>query len=212
MSELPLVAICIPSTGSWKAKMAHDLCLLCCYSLPYANLILCMQENSSIGDGRNRLVLDARNHKADYIMFIDTDMVFPADGLQRLLAHQKDIVGATYNRRVPPYSTLGEWEPFEPTEGKVGLVKARKIPTGFILIKSDVFDRMNAPWFFEAFGKDNISPENPTGHASDDYTFMLRAVQAGVQPYIDFDLTFEIGHIGESVFVASRPQAKKMAA
>lgn len=204
--KLPLVAICVPSTGTWKAKMGHDLCLMCCLSLAHANLILCNQESSSIGDSRNRMVLDSRRHKVDYLMFVDTDMVFPEDGLARLIAHDKDIVGATYNRRVPPYDTLGEWEPFTLANDKIGLARAKKMPTGFLLVKASVFERLKPPWFFEAFGWDNRSDANPTGHASDDYVFMLRAHEAGIEAYIDFDLSFEIGHIGEQIIAIQRPQ------
>src|SRR5687768_10817830 len=36
---------------------------------------------------------------ATHLMFIDTDLIFPVDGVSRLLAHNKAIVGANYNQR-----------------------------------------------------------------------------------------------------------------
>jgi len=196
------VALCIPSTGTWNAKTGHDIVMLVARSLPHIPLMLINHQNSSIGDGRNHMVLLALKQNASHVMFIDADMVFPEDGLLRLIAHDKDIVGATYNRRVRPYSTLGEWEPGPPK----GLLRASKVPTGFLLIKTSVFGKMQLPWFFEGHGSEYRSEGNPTGHVSDDYVFCTRAVNDGFQPYIDFDLSFEIGHIGEQIVVMERPE------
>jgi hypothetical protein len=53
--------------------------------------------------------MDARNHLADvavnvidgasHILFLDSDMTFPPDTLQRLLDHKVPIVGADYVKR-----------------------------------------------------------------------------------------------------------------
>jgi glycosyltransferase involved in cell wall biosynthesis len=206
--SLPVVAVCLPSSGSWKAKTGIDLISLCCYSLSFANIAPVHHENSSIGDGRNHMVMNALKLWADYIFFVDTDMVFPPDGLERLMKHNLDIVGATYNRRVKPYDTLGVWEPFDlKPDGTFGVVKASKAPTGFLLIKADVFRKLKGPpWFFEAYGSDIRCDRNPTGHMSDDYVFMTRAVKEGFQPYIDFDLSFDMGHIGEQIITLEKPK------
>src|SRR6266576_4324246 len=213
--KMPLVALCLPSGGTWKAKMGMDLLYLVTYTLSQSVQVMPIcNEGSSISNGRNHLVLNALAIKADYLFFVDTDITHPPDGLLRLKAHDKDVVCATYNRRIPPYDTLGVWEgEWKPDkDGKVGIVKATKIPTGFLLLKAGVFKKMKGPpWFMEVYTQATISDRNQTGHISDDYVFSHRLIEEGFQPYIDLDLTFEIGHIGERVIVAERPKLQQAA-
>ena len=42
---------------------------------------------------RNKIVFRALDRKFDYIFFMDSDMEFPPGSLDRLLNHNKDIVG-----------------------------------------------------------------------------------------------------------------------
>ena len=45
----------------------------------------------------------AYKEKCTHILFSDDDMEYPPDTLQKLLAHDKDLIGTLYNiRRLPP--------------------------------------------------------------------------------------------------------------
>ena len=103
---------------------------------------------------RNDLVEMALEQKPDYIMFVDTDMTMPPNSLMRLLAHNKDVVGATYNKRVPPYETLGRLKPPRPSDevlAQGGLWPAEQLPGGLMLVKASVFERLKWPWFYETY-------------------------------------------------------------
>lgn len=51
---------------------------------------------------RNKIATKALENGADYLLFLDDDMVFPADLFERLVRHKKDIVaGLTFLRRPP---------------------------------------------------------------------------------------------------------------
>jgi glycosyltransferase involved in cell wall biosynthesis len=103
---------------------------------------------------RNDLVEHAKNMQADYIFFIDTDMVIPPDSLVRLLKHDKDVVGATYCKRVPPYETLGKLKGNQPTDDELragGLREAELLPAGVLLVKVSVFERIGWPHFWESY-------------------------------------------------------------
>lgn len=149
------VMVCLPSGRTWEARTATAVSGMMCYSvLQGIQLGIINLEGSMITKSRNDLVKMALQQNPDFIMFIDTDMVFPPDTLCRLLAHDKDVVGATYNKRVPPYETLGRLKGPKPSEeelAKGGLHEAELLPAGLMLIKASVFQRVPWPWFYETY-------------------------------------------------------------
>jgi hypothetical protein len=84
----------------------------------------------------------------------NTDMTFPPNTLVRLLSHNKEVVGATYNKRVPPFETLGRLKGQKPSEedlAKGGIWPAELLPTGCLLIKMTVFQKIGWPYFYETY-------------------------------------------------------------
>lgn len=63
---------------------------------------------SLISDSREGLAATAIQNGADYVLWLDSDMTFPPDTLERMLKHMElyDIVSGIYFRRVPPYSPV----------------------------------------------------------------------------------------------------------
>lgn len=59
---------------------------------------------SLIDDARDAFARDAIKDGFDYILFVDSDMVFAEDTLDQLLADDKDIVSGIFFKRVPPYT------------------------------------------------------------------------------------------------------------
>ena len=170
----------------------------CLAHLSYVSTMYCdlsvMIAEGSIVSCRNRLVLGALEAKASHLLFIDADNTFPADGLARLLKHDKDIVCASYARRKPPYAVLGEW-----INNGTNLVPATKAPAGFLLIKTGVFEKINPPWFTEPIDFSMRTENNILGQTSDDIYFCDQAIKAGLQIWIDLEITTQMGHIGEIV-------------
>lgn len=157
--EAPLVAILVPSDDDWKADMSMAMAGMCAFTTGnhIAKLFIANQKASMITMARNDLVKQALDVKADYLLFVDSDMVFPNDALGRLMGYDLDIVGATYNKRVPPFETLGRIRP-EPGKTvddlmKGGLHEAEYLPGGFLMVKADVFRKLEWPWFFECFNR-----------------------------------------------------------
>lgn len=154
----------------------------------HRDLLLVNSKDSNLPESRNRIVDAALNHSSDWLLFLDSDMIFPADTLMRLLSHDKPIVGGTYCRRVHPYSLIGEpvGEP-----GDRELLPMVRIPTGCLLVATSVFRSMPRPWFaYEA---------TPDGRASlsEDYVFCDRARSAGWTIWCDRLLSSSIGHLGQ---------------
>lgn len=154
------VALSVPSGRSWEANTGCAVAGLSAYSTAAGVDIAMMNVQSSmITHGRNSSVEIALNNNCDYILWIDSDMEFPPDALMRLLGHQKDIVGATYNKRVPPYETLGKLSGPKPDRIDGGLMEALLMPSGMLLVKTDVYRRLSYPWYAEGYrwpGKDGF--------------------------------------------------------
>jgi hypothetical protein len=150
-------------------------------------------KSSIVAEARNIAVQRAQEAGADYLLFLDSDMIFPQTVLHRLLLHQKDIVGAIYTKRVAPYDLLGTVLQDAEAPGADGLVEMQRLPTGCLLIRMAVFARMAKPYFHFT-----VDLEHGT-LLGEDYVFCDRARQLGYRLWADFSLSQEIGHLGQTV-------------
>ena len=164
---LPRVAIAVPSGDMVHADFAMAYAQLCLASagLP---LQLTTVKSSIVAEARNNGVELARSFGADFIFFLDSDMLFPPTALFRLLLHRKDIVGATYTKRVAPFEILGTKLTEQPAVLSGDLLEMQRIPTGCLLINMCVFEKLSKPYFrFEIDANGAIIGE--------DYVFCDRA-------------------------------------
>jgi hypothetical protein len=146
----PHVAICLPSVGTHESETALSLAAMTIINRSQGlNQSLIGHQQAGIADSRNTLVRSALDVDADYLFWVDSDMAFDPSGMIRLLQHDKDIAGATYPRRVPPYIVNGR-----PLKGEIfdeELQEMDFMPFGFMLIKAEVFRNIPEPWFTEAY-------------------------------------------------------------
>jgi hypothetical protein len=184
-----LVAIGIPSGDLVHADFAMSLAMLC--MSPGAEVILLNSRSSLIPVGRNQCAGAAHIMKATHLLFLDTDMIFPADALERLLARDKDIVGATYSKRMPPFHPLTVSAEGEHVQISSGLRQVQLLPTGCMLIRMSVFDALPKPYFNLVAEGDQLRGE--------DYYFCELARAAGFQIWCDGDLSAQMGHIGQKI-------------
>ena len=100
---------------------------------------------SSIPINRYRIVNVGIESGADYVLMIDTDMgKLPEDALNRLISHEKDIVGALYFGKQPPFVPIasikddkGVRTPIcDYTKNK--LISVDGIGFGFVLLKTSM--------------------------------------------------------------------------
>lgn len=159
-AQQPKLAICLPSMSDVKADHADCYAAAAIYmaSKGYA-LAMVREKSSMVTAARNNLCERSLEMGADWIFMADSDMAFPHDAIERLIKHDKDICGATYNKRVPPYETLGRMKvPADMTKfTKGGLWEAEYLPGGFMLIRASALKTIPKPWFFETY----LRPGNP---------------------------------------------------
>lgn len=149
---------------------------------------------------------------ADHLLMIDADMAFNPSDILRLLAwnQTKPIVAGIGAARKPEkvfFSMLDQDENGALTLDRMGCVRAKRVGTGFIMIRRDVFECLrqehpewkykdvNAGKDLQAFFDFQCTPE---GYIGEDYTFCDRARAHGFSIWID--PTIKLGHMGMHEF------------
>jgi hypothetical protein len=189
-NSAPLVAIGVPSGDMVHADFAMRLATLCLN--PGARCCIVNAKSSLVMIGRNQIVEASRLAKATHLLFLDSDLTFPHDTLARLLAHGKDIVGGVYVQRVPPHHPLGMTLEGKHEAVTQGLRRMKIMPTGCLLLRLDIFDKLQKPWFNTRAEGEKILGE--------DYYFCERAREAGFEIWCDGDLSRELAHIGQKAY------------
>lgn len=157
--------------------------------------------------GRNAIVKAFLKTECTHLLFIDDDMVFDQDAVNKLLAMDVDIAtGIAYQRGEPfaPCTFLfnAENKSFYPVEtGGCGHVQVDAIGGYFFVIKRKVLETVQKPWFVygdTSLGyNDSDDPDN-RGIGEDIY-FSAKAKHAGFEIWVNGDV--EIGHIGQEQII-----------
>lgn len=187
------ICIAYPSSDYVHVKFVKSLLDLITYTNLAAGERLSMglanQISSRIADNRNVLVDMARAQNATHILFIDSDMTFPANGLMELLGQDKDIMGATASKRQEgdrnPIGVVAD--PGDMITNK-RFVKMAILGLPFMLIKMSVFDKLKKPYFAEPIDGESLIPE--------DSYFCKTALEAGFDIWCDMGLSVNMGHMG----------------
>jgi glycosyltransferase involved in cell wall biosynthesis len=152
-------------------------------------------KSAIVAEARNLAVAAALELGAEWLMFLDSDMIFPPETIVRLLAHEKAIVGATYPRRSRPLGFIGaraDERPFSLEDR--GLIEAARLPAGCLLIRASVFESLKAPYFRCAYDEE-------TGLIlSEDFYFCDLVRGLGIGVWCDMDLSRQLQHIGSCRF------------
>lgn len=200
----PLVVVGIPSGSDWKADFGMSMLgLVASASKPLHNggklgmLRFSNLKGSILSRSRQMLAETAVKEGATHLLFVDSDMTFPQYTLHQLLRHDKEIVAANcVTKSTPAVSTARAYsdksmagEPID-SRGKRGLEKVWRVGTGVMLIKMSVFKQIDKPWFPIVWNEIN---QDYTG---EDWSFCELCQEAGIDIYIDHDLSKQIGHIG----------------
>ena len=198
MSE-PKVLIAIP-TGEF-ARRADFYDYFNALGKP-PGTIATFSHGQSPAKNRNLMIRMALEHNCTHVFFLDDDMCPPPDALTNLLKHDKDIVSGLYLLRNYPHFPVmfEEWFPdgrcrygfLEPNKG--GLHRVVNCGFGCVLIKTEVFRKLEDPWVtLGHYEKDNWC---------DDIHFFNKAREAGFEIYVDMDVC--VGHIMSAVIVPYR--------
>ncbi len=149
--------------------------------------------NQSPAKSRNILIQQALANDCTHVFLIDDDMAIPPDTLLKLLSHDKEVITGLYLMRNYPHFPVifGERYPngfnkfvFLSPE-KDGIVKITGCGLGCVLIKTDVFRKMQEPYV-------RLGEIEADGWC-DDVGFFNRVSDAGFDIFCDLDA--RVGHM-----------------
>ena len=195
------VAICVPCRDTVMTGFAFDLAKLCAYEgvtrcAKGGSLMIYQVPGTMIFNQRERLAEEALKDGADAILWVDSDMRFPKDALEILLSRDLPIVGVNATtRRFPVKPTALDIDPETNdlvkvnSKGKTGLEQVMGVGFGMVLIKKEVFQAAQKPWFW-------FEQTDKGGTIGEDIYFCAKAFDVGYQTVIDHDLSMHIRHIG----------------
>ena len=127
----------------------------------------------------------------DYIMWIDSDIVFTPQHFFQLLEHDKDIVSGLYLKK-PHTDSMADiptsfacfvdddYRNLMTHEATGELIKVKANGMGWMLVKKGVYEKIDYPWF------------GMINHHGEDISFQLRAKDVGFDSYVDTSII--VGH------------------
>lgn len=148
---------------------------------------------------REKLIEQAKEMKSDYVLWLDSDMVFPSTTALRLLNHKKDIVGCNYMKRSLPlktvaYTDVTDWDSWVPLTPQDDLVKVEGVGMGCLLMKTSVFKKLEKPYFEFVYKKDTKD------WYGEDFNLLEKLRNQGHDVFIDTVLSMDIKHLGIYAF------------
>lgn len=157
--------------------------------------------NFPIDKNRNEICKAALDMNCEYLLFLDADMTFPKDLVVKLVEADKDIVSGIYFKKKAPYpavpsnfrddDSLGQaLKPIEKYEK--GLVKADVVGGGCLLIRRNVLEAMEHPWF-----EYEIDQRTNERAVTEDIGFCRKAKKCGFDIWVDTRLV--CGHIAPRI-------------
>lgn len=233
------VAIGTPTAGGGELAYFQSIMGLFGHSNPEHVLLRFIPcTGSNIAENQNTIVQGAESAGADFVLLVENDMAFPKDALVRLLAHDKDIIGATYPfkdhdllakllaghdlpLRYMGKEIDGENVTYETLAKRPDQVRpVQFVPMGFTLIRLSALNKVR-DWLSEQAN----SPERKRHPAffhnviyvsdsergivtTTDSTFCFAARAAGLDVWMDAVLSLQMEHIGKCNFGLLPPAAE----
>jgi hypothetical protein len=203
------LAICIPSNGDWKADFVYCLCQLCVYcasALFFENetreVLLIDKRTSNLPRSRQECLEDALMQDCTHALFIDTDQTFPMDTAHRLLRWKKPVVAANIPLKIMPSFPTARSRSAGPFGAPIfsnanqgvnppqGLEKVWRVGSGIMLIDLAILSKIDKPWFEIRYSDKHAQ------FVGEDWYFVEKVEDAGMDVFIDHELSRMVGHIG----------------
>ena len=192
------IMIAVPCMDTVPVQFCQSLALL----HKVGECTLAMNPGSLVHTSRNDLAVRAIKMEADYVFWMDSDMIFPQDTLVRMVDTLKkndlDILTGLYFRRKPPYSPVlfdrldikkdgvCSWSEFETIPDH--LFEVGGCGFGCVLMSTEVFLSVQSEHGYMF---------TPIGNNGEDVAFCVRARQCGYKIWCDPSII--CGHVGYSV-------------
>lgn len=194
------IFIAVPSLDTVPALFCQSLALL----QRAGDTMIGFEVGSLVYNARNNLARQAIKAEADYVLWLDSDMVFSPDLLQRMMKVSKendiDFLTGLCFRRKPPYTPC-LFDKLERLENGAGAsyTALMSVPDGRfkvggcgfagVLMTTDVILSVSAKFGGRMF--------DPMPGFGEDVSFCWRARQCGYDIWCDSEI--ELGHVGNCI-------------
>lgn len=193
------VAIGIPSGDRWVAEFGESLANMTAYFNSAAAgdhdrmLQIINVRGSLLSMSRTKILADAFENGCTHLLFLDSDMTFPPDTLNRLLARGLPVVACNYIRKeIPaiPVSTALDGGPLHTTQDKIGIEQVRHTGFGAMLIDLESIKAIPEPWFPITWHREKRT------YIGEDVYFGHLLKTAHIPVFVDHDMSKHVGHVG----------------
>lgn len=196
------LAILIPSGDTWDADFALSLLQLQRFMSIWPvcddfDFTIINERGSLIAMQRENMVDTAlSDEKVTHLLFLDSDMSFPPNLFDLLYKHDLPIVACNYVKRaIPsmPNSRSMEGKLIGTMKDTIGLEEADSAGFGAVLLKREVFDNTEKPWFDTVW----LDKGDKIEMMGEDVFFFRKARKLGGYPlFVDHEASQKIGHVG----------------
>lgn len=174
--------------------------------------------DSAVGRARNGLTREFLESDCDDLLFIDSDLVFSMEQINRILSHSEDVVGGCYCKKQEGSPQLvcntmpGVLSPRED-----GLMNVRYVGTGFMKVSRRAFELQIQHFGNEMrYGLDHDKgvteydfwhmgayefPDKSRRYLSEDWWFCQKWMDIGGQVWMDMNVL--LAHSGSAVYPLS---------
>ena len=171
------VHICMPCYGGMLTEstfMSYIKWANTCRQLGIDWTMETMTNESLISRARNTLVAKFLNNpESTHLMFVDADIGWEPWHLLVMLNRNVDVIGGLYPMKTLPVKwVVNGFDGAE--EGPDGLQEVSKTGTGFMLVKRDVFEKLNAHPAVKPFNNDIGLPKELDKHLRTYYDTAVR--------------------------------------
>jgi hypothetical protein len=194
------LAVLVPTRDTVHSQFAYCLAqLIKTTSEAGIDTYLFFDSSTILLNQREKLIENAKDIKCDYVLWLDSDMMFPSTTALRLLAHNKDIVACNYMKRSKPlktvaYTDLRNWDSWLPLEPKDDLIKVEGVGMGCMLMKTEIFNSLQKPYFEFTYKGDTQD------WYGEDFMLLTKLRLNEFNVYIDTILSMDIKHLGIYAF------------
>ena len=178
--------------------------------------------DSHVGRSRNRCASAFLASNCDYLLFIDSDIIFDGAHVDALVERDLDIVGGLYPKKQKELAWVCNALQGNDTCDDTGLQEMRYMGTGFLLIKRRVFERLKneipelayhpddgeqaaAPMLHDFFRSGVYAFGDRRRWLSEDWYFCQMARDVGFKVYADCRVALK--HVGQLIYPLTDPFA-----
>lgn len=200
------VSILVPTRDTVYSHFAYSLTNLMKTSIQMGiDVHLFFNASTILINQREQLVDQAIQMNSDWILWLDSDMVFPSTTLLRLLSHNQNIVACNYMKRSTPMKSVAfmdikDWESWVPLDKQDELLTVEAIGMGCVLMRTSLFNQLPKPYFEYTY--DNKTKD----WVGEDFTLFKKFNNLGYEVKLDTNLSNEIYHIGSYAFGKNLPE------